>query len=163
MWDALAKIFTSANAVSILLFLIICILAAFVLVKSNLLQIHTDSIKLGARDAERNIIRQQQDYVWQHLTAAEKKLQKRVPDYDKRLGLIIVQACYIEYGNWIAQNHINTNDDYITLKQQKLVDVVMEHTEKEEFQSDEFIEYLKQDTKATILQLINIREIYNGQ
>ena len=52
---------------------------------------------------------------------------------------------------------------YISLKQQKLVDVVMEYTEKEEFQSDEFIEYLKQDTKATILQLINIREIYNGQ
>ena len=163
MWEAISSVLNSANGSAVLVFLFLCVVIAFVLVKSNLLQVHTDSVKLGARDAERNIIRQQQDYVWQHLTAAEKKLQKRVPNYDKRLGLIIVQACYIEYGNWIAQNHINTNDDYISLKQQKLVDVVMEYTEKEEFQSDEFIEYLKQDTKATILQLINIREIYNGQ
>lgn len=163
MWEAISDILNSSNGSAVLVFLMVCILVGYVLIKSNLLQIHTDSIKLGARDAERNIIRQQQDYVWQHLTAAEKKLQKRVPDYDKRLGLIIVQACYIEYGNWIAQNHINANDDYISLKQQKLVDVISEFTEKEEFQSDEFIEYLKQDTKATILQLINIREIYNGQ
>ena len=159
MWEAISEILNSQNGSAVLVFLFVCIVIGYVLVKSNLLQIHTDSVKLGARDAERNIIRQQQDYVWQHLTAEEKKLQK-ADGYDKRLGLIIVQACYIEYCNWIAQNHINTNDDYICLKQQKLVDVVSEYTEKEQFQSDDFIEYLRQDTKKTILQLINIREIY---
>lgn len=163
MWEAISEILNSSNGSTVIVVFLICVMIAFVMVKSGFLQVHTNAIIIGARDSERNVIRQQQDYVWQHLTAEEKKLRKRIPDYDKRLGLIIVQACYIEYGNWIAQNHINTNDDYISLKQQKLVDVVMEYTEKEEFQSDEFIEYLKQDTKATILQLINIREIYNGQ
>lgn len=162
MWEAISNILNSQNGSAVLVFLFVCILIGFVLVKSNLLQIHTDSVKLGARDAERNVIRQQQDYVWQHLTAAEKKVRK--PEgYDKRLGLIIVQACYIEYCTWIAQNHLTTNDAYISLKQQKLVDVVSEYTEKEEFQSDEFIDYIKKDTKETIIQLINIREIYNGQ
>lgn len=161
MWDALAEILNSSNGSTVIIVFLVCVLIAFVMVKGGFLTVRTESIKIGARDGERNVIRQQQDYVWQHLRAEEKKLRK-IDGYDKKLGLIIVQACYIEYCNWIAQNHINTNDDYILLKQQELIDVVSEWTEKEEFKSDEFIDFLRQDTKNTLIQLINIREIYKG-
>lgn len=163
MWEAISDILNSSNGSTVIVVFLVCVLIAFVMVKGGFLQVHTNAIKIGARDSERNVIRQQQDYVWQHLTTAEKKLRKKIDGYDKRLGLIIVQAAYIEYCTWIAQNHLTMNESYIELKQQKLVDVVGQYTEKEEFQTDEFIDYIRQDTKETICQLIDIREIYKDK
>lgn len=162
MWEALTEIINSSNGSTVVVVFLICVLIAFVLVKGGFLSVHTNAIRLGAIDNERNIIQLQQDYVKQHLKAEEKKLRKP-KDYDKKLGQIIVQACYIEYCDWIAHNHFTTHEDYISLKQQQLIDVVSEWTEKEEFKSEEFIEFIKNDTKATIVQLINMREIYKGK
>lgn len=162
MWEAIAQILNSSNGSTVVVVFLICILIAFVLVKGGFLSVHTNAIRLGAIDNERNIIQLQQDYVKQHLKAEEKKLQKP-QGYDKKLGQIIVQACYIEYCDWIAHNHFTMHEDYISLKQQQLIDVVSEWTEKEEFKSEEFIEFIKNDTKATIVQLINMREIYKGK
>ena len=162
MWEAISEILNSSNGSAVLIVFLICLLIAFVLVKGGFLSVNTEAIKIGARDSERNIIRQQQDYVWQHLVSTEHELQT-VPNYDRRLGLIIVQACYIEYCVWIAQNHLTMNNSYIELKQKKLVDIVGEYTEKEEFQSEAFKDRIREDTKETICQLIQIREIYKDK
>ena len=162
MWEAISEILNSSNGSAVLIVFLICLLIAFVLVKGGFLSVNTEAIKIGARDSERNIIRQQQDYVWQHLVSTEHELQT-VPNYDRRLGLIIVQACYIEYCVWIAQNHLTMNNSYIELKQKKLVDIVGEYNEKEEFQSEAFKDRIREDTKETICQLIQIREIYKDK
>lgn len=161
MWDALAEILNSSNGSTVIIVFLVCVLIAFVMVKGGFLTVRTESIKIGARDSERNVIRQQQDYVWQHLVSTEHELQN-VPNYDKMLGLIIIQACYIEYCTWISQNHLTMNEAYISLKQRKLVDIVSEYTVKEEFQSEAFKDRIREDTKDTICQLIQIREIYKG-
>lgn len=163
MWEAISEILNSQNGSTVLIVLLIVVLIAFMLIKGGNLSVNTEAIKIGARDSERNIIRQQQDYVWQHLVSMEHELQTIVPDYDKRLGLVIIQACYIEYCVWIAQNHLTMNDAYISLKQNKLVDIVGEYTEKEEFQSDEFKDKIRNDTKDVIYQLIKIRELYKDK
>jgi len=163
MWEAISEILNSQNGSTVLIVFLIVVLIVFVLVKGGNLSVNTEAIKIGARDTERNIIRQQQDYVWQHLVSMEHELQNIVPDYDKRLGLIIIQACYIEYCVWIAQNHLTMNDAYISLKQNKLVDIVGEYTEKEEFQSDEFKDKIRTDAKDVIYQLIKIRELYKDK
>lgn len=159
MWEAIKDILTSSNAVSVILFLILCIIVAFVLIKTNLLQIHTESVKIGARDTERNIIRQQTDYVWQHLQEAEANLPKD-PDYDEQLGKIIIMTIYIEYVNWITFNHLTRSDAYISVKQKKLVAMINKLTVNEKYKSDEFIDFIKSDTRNTIYDLIKIREVY---
>lgn len=99
MWEAISEILTSSNAVGVLLILgflvIVVIVTAFVLIKGNVFQVHTQTVSIGYAERERNIIRQQQDYVWQHLQEAEANLPKD-EDYDEQLGQIIIMTCYIE-------------------------------------------------------------------
>lgn len=159
MWEAIKDILTSSNAVSVILFLILCIIVAFVLIKTNLLQIHTESVRIGARDSERNIIRQQTDYVWQHLQEAEANLEKD-DDYDEQLGKIVIMSCYIEYVNWITFNHLTRSDAYISVKQKRLVSIVNSLTVNSKYKSEDFIEYIKSDTRNTIYDLLKIREVY---
>lgn len=162
MWESIANILTSTNAVAVLTFLCVCIIGGVVLVKTNLLQIHTDSVRLGAMDTERNIIRQQQDYVRLHLKSLENDLDK--PEgYNEWLGQFIVMRVYAEYVEWISFNHLSKSEAYIKVKQNKLVDLINQYTYKEEFKTDEFIEFIRKDTRQMILDLIQIREVYKDQ
>ena len=162
MWESIANILTSTNAVAVLTFLCVCIIGGVVLFKTNLLQIHTDSVRLGAMDTERNIIRQQQDYVRLHLKSLENDLDK--PEgYNEWLGRFIVMRVYAEYVEWISFNHLSKSEAYIKVKQNKLVDLINQYTYKEEFKTEEFIEFIRKDTRQMILDLIQIREVYKDQ
>jgi len=162
MWESIANILTSTNAVAVLTFLCVCIIGGVVLVKTNLLQIHTDSVRLGAMDTERNIIRQQQDYVRLHLKSLENDLDK--PEgYNEWLGRFIVMRVYAEYVEWISFNHLSKSEAYIKVKQNKLVDLINQYTYKEEFKTDDFQEFIRKDTRQMILDLIQIREVYKDQ
>lgn len=162
MWESIANILTSTNAVAVLTFLCVCIIGGVVLVKTNLLQIHTDSVRLGAMDTERNIIRQQQDYVRLHLKSLENDLEK--PEgYNEWLGRFIVMRVYAEYVEWISFNHLSKSEAYIKVKQNKLVDLINQYTYKEEFKTDDFQEFIRKDTRQMILDLIQIREVYKDQ
>jgi len=162
MWESIANILTSTNAVAVLTFLCVCIIGGVVLVKTNLLQIHTDSVRLGAMDTERNIIRQQQDYVRLHLKSVENDLDK--PEgYNEWLGRFIVMRVYAEYVEWISFNHLSKSEAYIKVKQNKLIDLINQYTYKEEFKTEEFIEFIRKDTRQMILDLIQIREVYKDQ
>ncbi len=159
MWEAIKDVLTSSNALIVIIFLMFFIIVAFVLIKSGWLNVHTENIKIGARDNERNIIRQQQDYVLLHLKSALNNMPK--PEgYDKNLGELVIMAVYCEYVSWIAFNHLTKSEKYIAVKQNKLVELVDQYTYKEEFKTDEFKDLIRQDTKNTIYELINIREIY---
>ena len=162
MWESIANILTSTNAVAVLTFLCVCIIGGVVLVKTNLLQIHTDSVRLGAMDTERNIIRQQQDYVRLHLKSIENDLEK--PEgYNEWLGQFVVMRVYAEYVEWISFNHLSKSEAYIKVKQNKLVDLINQYTYKEEFKTEDFIEFIRKDTRQMILDLIQIREVYKDQ
>ena len=162
MWESIANILTSTNAVAVLTFLCVCIIGGVVLVKTNLLQIHTDSVRLGAMDTERNIIRQQQDYVRLHLKSIENDLEK--PEgYNEWLGKFVIMRVYAEYVEWISFNHLSKSEAYIKVKQNKLVDLINQYTYKEEFKTDDFIEFIRKDTRQMILDLIQIREVYKDQ
>lgn len=164
MWETISNILTSSNAVSVLLFLSVCLIGAFVLIKTGMLQIHTEAVRVGAVDDERTIIRHQLDYVKHHLRGLERKLAK--PEgYNEYLGKFIIEVVYDEYVNWVTFNHISRSEKYISVKQNQIVDIISQYTIRDEFKSDEFIEFVKKDTKEIILELINIREIYkyNGK
>lgn len=165
MWEAIKEILTSSNAVGVLLILgfllVVLIIVAVILIKGNFFQVHTQTVSIGYQEKERNIIRQQQDYVWNHLQEAEANLPKD-DDYDKQLGLIIIQTVYIEYTKWIAFNHLTRNDAYIKVKQNSLVAIVNTLTVNERYKGEEFKQYIRDDTRETIYELIRIREAFKA-
>lgn len=161
MWDAIKEILTSSNASIVLVFLLVILLVAVILIKNGYINFDTESLRIGYADRERNIIKQQQDYVWLHLQDMEANLDKP-SDYDKNLGQMIIMAMYIEYVSWISFNHLTKSDAYISLKQNRLVALVNRYTVKEQFKADDFIEYIRKDTKETIYELIKIREVYKA-
>lgn len=165
MWEAIKEILTSSNAVGVLLILgflvIVLIIFAIVLIKGNYFQMRTQTISIGFAERERNIIRQQQDYVWNHLQEVEANLDKD-DDYDDQLGLIIVQTVYIEYTKWIAFNHLTRSDAYIKVKQNSLVAIVNKLTINEKYKGEDFKEYIREDTKQTIIELLRIREAFKN-
>lgn len=155
----IGEVLASPNAVAILVFLGICIIAGIVLVKSGFVRVHTKALSIGAADTERNIIRQQLEYVALHLKGIEGSLRK--PEgYNEYLGKYILEKVYDEYVDWITFNHISKAAPYIEVKQNILVDLIGSLTVKEEFKTDEFVEFIRNDTKKMILDLIQIREIY---
>ena len=161
MWETIGQILTSSNALIVLVFLLVILLVAVILIKNGYINFDTESLRIGYADRERNIIKQQQDYVWLHLQDMEANLDKP-KDYDKTLGQMIIMAMYIEYVSWISFNHLTKSDAYISLKQNRLVALVNRYTVKEQFKADDFIEYIRKDTKETIYELIKIREVYKA-
>ena len=157
MWETIRAVLTSSIAISTLTFLAVCLIGAFVLIKTGFLQIHTSAIQVGAADMERTIIRQQLDYVHLHLEAFERGLPKP-ENYNEYLGKYIVEQVYDEYVNWVTQNHINKTSSYIAVKQDRIVSIVMKFTIKDEFRTKKFENYIRDDTEKTILTLIQIRE-----
>ena len=159
MWETIGNVLTSANAKSTLLFLAVCIIGALVLIKSGMLQVHTEAVRLGAADRERNIIRQQLDWVRLHLMGLEASLEK--PEwYNTYLGKYVAELVYDEYVNWVTFNHLSKSPAYISIKQDRIVDLVKSTVIREEYKSKDFEDFLRKDTEECILALLQIREVY---
>ena len=159
MWESISKVLTSPNAFVVLIFLAFVSVILFILVKSGVLKISTSAVQLGSGDLERNIIRQQLDYVSLHLKGLEAKLDK--PEgYNEYLGKLIIEKVFDEYVNWITFNHINKSPAYVEIKQERVVSLIRQYTIKDEFRSEEFEELIRKDTKEVIEALIRIREVY---
>lgn len=159
MWETISNVLTSPNAFVVLIFLAFVAVILYILVKSGVLKISTSAVQLGASDIERNIIRQQLDYVLLHLNGLEAKLDKP-DDYNELLGQLVVEKMFDEYVNWITFNHINKTPAYVELKQERIICLIRQYTVKEEFRSEDFENLIREDTKKTIEALIRIREVY---
>lgn len=159
MWESITQVLTGPNAFVVLCFLGFMALVMVLLSKSGVLKITTSAIQLGASDIERNIIRQQLDYVILHLTGLEANLPK--PEgYNEYLGKLVVEKIYDEYINWITFNHINKSPAYVALKQERVINILRQYTIREEFKSEEFENFIREDTKKVLEDLIKIREVY---
>ena len=163
MWESISEILTSSNAVGVLLILgfivVVLIIVAVVLIKGNYFQVHSQIVSIGYAEKERNIIRQQLNYVWLHLKEAEANIPKD-PDYDVQLGQRIILTVYKQYSDWISFNHITRASDYIHVKQMELVALINELTVNERYKGEDFKQYIKDDTKDTIIELLKIREAF---
>lgn len=159
MWQTISEVLTSPNAFVVLVFLAFVAVVLYILIKSGVLKISTSAVQIGSGDIERNIIRQQLDYVLLHLNGLEAKLDKP-EDYNEILGKFIIEKVYDEYVNWITFNHINKTPAYVELKQERVIAIIRQYTTKEEFRSEAFEQMMREDTKRTIEDLIRIREVY---
>lgn len=159
MWETISTILTGPNAFVVLIFLAFVSVILFILVKSGTIRISTPNMSINTGDVERNIIRQQLDYVSLHLNGLEAKLEKP-EDYNEYLGKLIIEKVFDEYVNWITFNHINKSPAYVEIKQERVVSLIRQYTIRDEFRSEEFEDLIRKDTKEVIEALIRIREVY---
>lgn len=159
MWEAISSILNSSNGALVIIVLLICVLIAFVLVKSGKLTVNTEVVKIGTREIERRIIQEQMKYVWKHLQEVEANIPK-CEGYDEQLGQRIILTVYKEYCDWIAFNHINKGEGYIELRQESVVSIVNALTKDPKYKTEEFKNMFREDTKKTLCALVDIREVY---
>lgn len=162
MWDTIKELLLSPNATIILTFLIFVIIVGWILTKSGMLTVHTENVTIGAANAEREIIRQQVEWTKLHFEAMEAQLEKG-DDYDAWRSKYVAECLYDEFVNWITFNHLNTSSAYIEVKQDKIINLLHSLPIRDEFRTQEFEEFLREDTKTSIEKLIRIRNVYKIQ
>lgn len=159
MWEALGEILISSNAVAILLFMAFIVVFGAILSKKGLIQIHTSAVSVGSADRERDIIRQQVEWIHIHCEGFESTMHK--PEgYNEWLGRYIVEKIYDECINWITFNHISASPAYVDIKAEKIVDLIHKYAHLEEFKTKEFDELIKEDVRNCIEKLLTIRKVY---
>ena len=159
MAEVIEHLLMSPQSTSIMIFVVVLVVLGILLSKNGIMTIHTKSVQIGAADRERNIIRQQLDWVKMHLSGLEASLDKP-EDYNVYLGKYVVECVYDEYVDWITFNHISEAPAYIQIKQDKVVAIVKSLVIKDEYKSKEFEQFLRDDTEKSIKSLIQIREVY---
>lgn len=159
MYETVEHILVSSNAAIVLIFLAFIAVIAVILARKGILNIHTSAVQLGAADQERDIIRQQLEWVRVHLEGVESSMSK--PEgYNQWLGKYVVEAVYDEYVDWITFNHINASPAYVEIKQDKLVSLIRKLVTRDEFKTPEFEDMIREDTRQCIEKLIQIRKVY---
>lgn len=159
MWIAIRDVLLSSNVTLILCFICFILLVGIILSKTGLMQIHTSAVEIGAADRERNIIRQQTEYIKMHYEAMENTMDKPA-GYDSWRGKCIMQAVCCEFIDWITLNHLTTAPAFVEIKQDRVVAIIHGLAEKQEFTNPEFDEFVRQDVKECIGKLVQIRNYY---
>lgn len=157
--ESVERILTSPNAPIVLIFLTFVVVIGWIAAKTGLLNIHTDNIRMGVEDRERAIIRCQTEWIKNHLEGLERSM-KKPKDYDEWRGKYVIEVVYDEYVKMIAYNHITTDPQYVEVKSDTIVSIIHKLTEKPEFQGKAFENVIREDTKANIAKLVQIRELY---
>ena len=155
----LAEILTSPNATIILITLVVILIILGILGKKGILSFDIKGIKLSSREIERTIIRQQSEWAKLYCDSMEPRLP-HPEGYDIWKSKYILECVYDEILTWITYNHITTNDSYIEIKQNKLIFLITSLTVKKDYQSEEFNDIIRKETKFIISKLVQIRELY---
>ena len=159
MWEVIRDVILSPNVTIVVCFCIFILLLAVALSKTGFLTIHTEAVSLGAVSKERDVIRQQIEWARMHFYELEHSMAK--PNlYDEWRGRYVAERVYDEYVEWIMFNHFSKSPAYIEIKQDKIVSLVKSLTVLDYFHSEEFEQFLREDTKKCIEKLIQIRNVY---
>ena len=160
MWDAIARILTNSNALLVLIFLMIFFLLFVLLARTGLIQIHTNSFRMGADARERDIIRQQVEWSHTYLMSLQGLVEADNSKYNGYFTKYILETIYDEVVNWITFNHINIDSDYISIKQEKIKALVWSLEVDSKYRTKEFERKMDKWTDELIRRLVKIREVY---
>lgn len=160
MWDAIARILTNSNALLALVFLLIFFILFVLLARTGLIQIHTNSFRMGADLRERDIIRQQIEWSHTYVMGLEHDIKANNNRYGGYFTKYILEAVYDEIVSWITFNHINLHSDYVSIKQAKVKAIVYSMPVDKQYRTKEFEKKIDKWTEEVIKKLVMIREVY---
>lgn len=167
MWEFLTAVLTSDKFLVILLGIIVLAVVATILSKAGILSIQTKHVRFGAETEdqvrERMIIKMQLEASHDFCLSLENKLSKMVETrmYDGYYAKCILEEIFDKTVLWIATNHIQNNEAYISCKQREIRNFLFTKEIPEVFKTPEFKERADRWVSELVDQLADIRELYS--
>ena len=166
MWESIAQILTSDNALQTLIAILLIVIVVILLIRAGAIKIKTDHIQIGyinASEKERAILREQIDWAHTYITGLEGKIRQVTPElrYGGYFTKYILELVYDEVVKWITFNHISLDEAYVQAKTTKLISLVYAQNVQKEFMEPEFKTRMERWVREVIEQLIETRELYS--
>lgn len=158
MWESISNVLTSGNAVAVLLTLIVLIVIMAILAKKGIFQFNGKGVTIGDNEDERAVIRQQTE--WSQLFIQSMRQLPIFEGSDTYHTLYILEKAFDEVLSWIVFNHISDSENYISIKQEKVWNLIQTLVEDKKFTTDEFKEVIYENTETLIKRLVHIRKNY---
>lgn len=160
MWETIGKVLNGSNTGIILIFILIVFLVIIFSIKNKWFMLKTNHIEIGASDKERDIIRRQCEYGHNFIMSIQGKIMTNDSSYDSYFTKYILERIYDEVVNWIIYNHISQDDDYVSIKQDQLTNLVYSLVINDDFKTPEFKSRMDNWTREMIERLVKIRKVY---
>lgn len=158
MWESISSVLTSGNAVAVLLTLIVLIIILAVLAKKGIFQFNGKGVTIGDNEDERAVIRQQTE--WSQLFIQSMRQLPIFDSSDTYHTLYILEKAFDEVLNWIVFNHISDSENYISIKQEKVWNLIQTLVSDKKFTTEEFKQVIYDNTEILIKRLVYIRKNY---
>ena len=160
MWTAIQVILTSENFWKAAVGIGALVVLLAVLVKKGLVSFKGKGLKVGNKDMERTIIRNQIMFCKTELSDFYSKIPNFEGRDEWRLKYII-EKCLDVFVDAISLNHITLEPVYVDLKCRVVWDEVLQNADNASILTDDFKKVVYDETKHIIEKLIEIREYYN--
>lgn len=158
MWESIGNVLTSGNAVAVLLTLIVLIIILAILAKKGIFQFNGKGVTIGDNEDERAVIRQQTE--WSQLFVQSMRQLPIFEGSDTYHTLYILEKAFDEILNWIVFNHISDSENYISIKQEKVWNLIQTLVNDKKFTTEEFKQIIYDNTEILIKRLVYIRKNY---
>ena len=122
MWESIGNVLTSGNAVAVLLTLIMLVIVLAILAKKGIFQFNGKGVTIGDNEDERAVIRQQTE--WSQLFVQSMRQLPIFEGSDTYHTLYILEKVFDEVLSWIVFNHISDSENYISIKQEKIWNLI---------------------------------------
>lgn len=158
MWESISNVLTSGNAVAVLLTLIVLIIILAILAKTGIFQFNGKGVTIGDNEDERAIIRQQIE--WSQLFVQSMQQHPIFEGSDTYHTLYVLEKAFDEVLSWIVFNHISDSENYISIKQEKIWNLIQTLVTERKFTTEEFKQIIYDNTEILIKRLVHIRKNY---
>ena len=158
MWESIGNVLTSGNAVAVLLTLIMLVIVLAILAKKGIFQFNGKGVTIGDNEDERAVIRQQTE--WSQLFVQSMRQLPIFEGSDTYHTLYILEKTFDEVLSWIVFNHISDSENYISIKQEKVWNLIQTLVIDKKFTTEEFKQIIYDNTETLIKRLVHIRKNY---
>ena len=162
MWQAIQEILTNSNSWITLIFLLLFFIISIVCVKTGLISVNTEKVKISSKDKEQRVMREQISLARTFCLSAMQNILK--DDIMRNIDPLhverVAEKVYDEIIEWIAFNHISTDEPYVKNKVKK-VQLLIDTLTPPDKKYDAFDEYIESSVKSLIEDLVNIRKLYS--
>ena len=158
MWESIGNVLTSGNAVAVLLTLIMLVIVLAILAKKGIFQFNGKGVTIGDNEDERAVIRQQTE--WSQPFVQSLRQLPIFAGSDTYHTLYILEKAFDEVLSWIVFNHISDSENYISIKQEKIWNLIQTLVIDKKFTTEEFKQIIYDNTETLIKRLVHIRKNY---
>lgn len=157
--DWIAKVVDSSNAVPIVLIIVVLVLIIAFLAKKGIISFKGHGLSVGNDETERTVIRSQIQYA----QTAVGDFYSTIPywegrdEYRLRYIMELIIDCFVECAIF---NHVTTEKIYTELKQRKVWQCVIDHSENPNILTDDFKKAVYEETRHILEKFIEIRKYY---